>query len=314
MTRYDKPDMTNKARELGFVRDTLEKVCRLADILSYMETEPLLADNLALKGGTAINLAVFDFPRLSVDIDLDYVKEAKREAMFEEREQITEKVHNAMTGMGYSVHPQTKRHHALDSLLYAYKNTGGVRDKIKIEINYILRSHILEDKIRRFKLPWSDKYISVRCLDPIEIFASKIMALLNRGKARDLWDVWYLYKSGLLSDGDKQLLRRCTVFYAAIGSKEVPKEFSFEKIWDITQLQVKTDLDTVVRKREKFNLAVAQAETTEFLQGFLKPTDNERAFWEAFERREYRPELVFPEPEYLERIKNHPMALWKCGM
>ena len=38
---------------MGFIKDTLEKVYRLADILQYFNTNPILKDNLALKGGTA---------------------------------------------------------------------------------------------------------------------------------------------------------------------------------------------------------------------------------------------------------------------
>ena len=34
----------------------------------------LLKDSPALKGGTAINLTIFNLPRLSVDIDMDYLK------------------------------------------------------------------------------------------------------------------------------------------------------------------------------------------------------------------------------------------------
>ena len=35
--------------------------------------------HLLLKGGTAINLTVFDLPRLSVDIDMDFVPNLPRE-------------------------------------------------------------------------------------------------------------------------------------------------------------------------------------------------------------------------------------------
>lgn len=62
------------AKEMGFVRDTLEKVCRLVDVLKFMEGDELLAESIALKGGTAINLTIFDLPRLSVNIDLDYCR------------------------------------------------------------------------------------------------------------------------------------------------------------------------------------------------------------------------------------------------
>ena len=46
-----------------------------------MQSDPLLKESLALKGGTAINLTIFDLPRLSVDIDLDYAKNNSRDEM-----------------------------------------------------------------------------------------------------------------------------------------------------------------------------------------------------------------------------------------
>jgi predicted nucleotidyltransferase component of viral defense system len=44
-----------------------------------MESDELLSEAIALKGGTAINLTIFDLPRLSVDIDLDYCRSIDRE-------------------------------------------------------------------------------------------------------------------------------------------------------------------------------------------------------------------------------------------
>lgn len=96
MMRFDRITLGRQAKELGFVRDTFEKVCRLADVLSFMESDGLLADSLALKGGTAINLTIFDLPRLSVDIDLDFSKDVSREAMLAEREQINEHIQKYM--------------------------------------------------------------------------------------------------------------------------------------------------------------------------------------------------------------------------
>ena len=43
-----------------------------------MENDTLLSETLALKGGTAINLTIFNLPRLSVDIDLDFSQNLPR--------------------------------------------------------------------------------------------------------------------------------------------------------------------------------------------------------------------------------------------
>lgn len=67
--QLDRLTLGRMAKELGFVGDTLKKVCRLADVLKFMESDALLANGIVLKGGTAINLTIFDLPRLSVGMD-----------------------------------------------------------------------------------------------------------------------------------------------------------------------------------------------------------------------------------------------------
>ena len=81
MRTYEKSRLSQESQKLGFIRDTYEKVCRLSSVLSFMQSDPLLKESLALKGGTAINLTIFDLPRLSVDIDLDYAKNNSRDEM-----------------------------------------------------------------------------------------------------------------------------------------------------------------------------------------------------------------------------------------
>jgi hypothetical protein len=58
MPVYDKALLGQQAAELGFIRDTYEKVLRLADVLAFINLDPLLKDALALKGGTAIKTLV----------------------------------------------------------------------------------------------------------------------------------------------------------------------------------------------------------------------------------------------------------------
>lgn len=78
----------NISKETGFIGPTLEKVERLIRILQWINSDEKLNKLLALKGGTAINTAVFNFPRLSVDIDLDLTKNIGKEEMIEQRKNI----------------------------------------------------------------------------------------------------------------------------------------------------------------------------------------------------------------------------------
>ena len=115
MYNYDLVYLGQKATELGFVRDILEKVYRLADVLEYINTDLLLKESLALKGGTAINLTIFNLPRLSVDIDLDYLITDSREDMLVNRERINTNIERFMVIQGYTKSPKTKIPHSLDS-------------------------------------------------------------------------------------------------------------------------------------------------------------------------------------------------------
>ncbi|MCD8107027.1 MAG: nucleotidyl transferase AbiEii/AbiGii toxin family protein [Oscillospiraceae bacterium] len=312
MMQFDRISLGRQAKELGFVRDTFEKVCRLADVLSFMESDNLLSKSLALKGGTAINLTVFDLPRLSVDIDLDYSRNVPREAMLQEREQINNRIQKYMVASGYVLSPKSKQYHALDSFVFEYINAGGMRDNLKIEINYMLRCHVFPTSRRAVKLPWSESELTVLSIDPMEIFSAKVVALFNRAAARDLYDIFNLQKYKLFDESQEELFKKCIIFYFAIASETVPEHFDFDKIERISAQKIRTDLVPVLRKAERFNLFEAQEQVEEYLKGILLP-EGDLSFWTEFAKGKYKSELLFNDAEILARIGQHPMAVWKCS-
>lgn len=313
MLRYDRMVLNRQAKKLGFVRDTFEKVCRLARILSFMEQDKALRDSLALKGGTAINLAIFDLPRLSVDIDLDFTENLSRDEMLEKRRTITERIRKYMAAGGYTLGGKSKHSHALDSFVYEYQNAGGMKDTLKIEINYMLRCHVLDVRRRTVKLPWLSQEQTVLSVDPMEIFASKIVALMNRTAPRDLYDLHNMLHFGLFDESEQALLRKCVVYYSAIGSRETPTSFSFDSVEAITQNRIKTDLLPVLRNGVFFDVKAAQDECIAYLTKLLILTDKEHEFLRAFKEKQYRPEYLFEDSAILSRISHHPMAVWKCS-
>jgi len=62
------------AGETGFQVASLEKVTRLGELAGDIARHAFLAEVLALKGGTALNLAFGAPSRLSVDLDFNYKK------------------------------------------------------------------------------------------------------------------------------------------------------------------------------------------------------------------------------------------------
>lgn len=86
----------------GFRPEILEKVIHLLSLLEAMQGHPYLKNRLALKGGTALNLFLFDLPRLSVDIDLNYIGARDRETMLAERPLVEQAISAVCSREGFS--------------------------------------------------------------------------------------------------------------------------------------------------------------------------------------------------------------------
>lgn len=314
MSLYSKTDLDKIAKESGFIRDNLEKVVRLVDVLNYFNTNPLLSNTLALKGGTAINLTVFNLPRLSVDIDLDFVTECSKEEMFVSREQINKEILIYMFTQDYTLSPNTKNPHSLDSWAFFYQNAGGNKDNIKIEINYSMRNHIYPLVKANTNVNFLSS-ISIQSLAPLELFGSKIKALMERTAARDLYDVYNMISQSIFSEDELNSLRKVVIFYLAVGGSNSPKtSYSFEVLDKLKFPQIRAHLMPVLRKSEHFDFEEAKREVKDFLTKFVVLTDHEKSFVENFNNHLYTPELLFNSLDILERIKQHPMAIWKTGV
>ena len=50
----------------------------------------------------------------------------------------------------------------------------------------------------------------------------------------------------------------------------------------------------------------------EYIESLMKLTEEEKEYMERFMAKDYKPELLFEDAAIIERIHNHPMALWKC--
>lgn len=312
MSLYSKSDLDLIAKESGFIRDNLEKAIRLADILDYFNRNPLLVENLILKGGTAINLTVFNLPRLSVDIDLDFGTSCNKEEMLESRSAINAEILNYMFTQGYTLSPHTKNPHSLDSWAFYYQNAGGNKDNIKIEVNYSMRNHIYAPVKVKTTIPFFPS-VEIQTLAPIELFGSKIKALIERTAARDLYDVNNMLVLRIFPEEQLTALRKVILFYLAVGGSKPPQTVyeNFDTIDKLKFTQIRANLIPVLRKSEHFDFEAAKMRVKKFLSQILVFSEKEKAFVEEFNNQKYLPELLFDDKAIIERIREHPMALWK---
>lgn len=311
MPTYDKGFLSSKAKELSFVRDTFEKVLRLSEILDFLNKDPLLRKSLALKGGTAINLTIFDLPRLSVDIDLDYTVNESKEEMLENRKMVSEKIKKYMFSEKYELSSKSKTYHSLDSFVFTYINSAKVKDNIKIEINYSLRTHILPIVQKQIYTKKAFNSVNINVLSPEEIFATKVIALLTRSAARDLYDMNNLISYNIFGDKEINLLRKCMIFYSVVSCDAKLEDLSLKTIDSITKYKIRTDLNPVIRKKEVFDLDFAKENVKKFISKLLNLSESEKLFLNNFYKGRYTPNLLFDDEEVLLRIADHPMIKWK---
>lgn len=311
MLIYNKTELGRVSQQYGFVRDTFEKVLRLKEILKYLNEEEFLREHLLLKGGTAINLTIFDLPRLSVDIDMDYIPNDTKEDMLVAREKITALIKAYMSAEGYQLSEGSRFMHSLDAFHYQYINAGGNRDMIKIELNYSLRVHILEPVYRRILPKAFDDSMMIRMVAPMEIFATKGNALINRAAARDLYDWGNMIQEGLFEE-DRDMFRKCFAFYATISAETVNRKFDTSAIDSLNFDRIRRDLFPVLNKRDNFMLEERKQQAKDYIARLMQLTEQEEEYMDRFIHKEYMPELLFDDKEIVERIQRHPMALWKC--
>lgn len=311
MPIYNKVEIGRAAKQHGFVRDTFEKVLRLKEILCYLNEEKYLREHLLLKGGTAINLTVFNLPRLSVDIDMDYTPNDTKEDMLKAREKITTLIKDYMKVEGYQLSKGSRFTHSLEAFYYQYQNAGGNRDMIKIELNYSLRAHILEPVHRRILSDAFDDGMTIRMVAPMEIFAAKGNALISRAAARDLYDWGNMIAENLFED-ERDMFRKCFVFYATISADTVNSNFDTSAIDSLNFDKIRRDLFPVLSKKDNFMLDERKRQAKDYIAEMLQLTESEQEYMDRFIAKEYVPEFLFDDKEIVERIKNHPMAIWKC--
>lgn len=297
------------AQAAGFIKDNAEKAMRLIDILEGIFSTKW-KDKLVLKGGTAINMFYMGMPRLSVDIDLDYIG-STREEMLADKKALSVYLRDSLFQKNYSLSAASKSYFGLDSFVFQHLNNAGNRDAIKAEINYLDRTHILPARRKAADALGYKGEIKISVLNEYELYGSKLAALIDRTKPRDVYDAHRMARARLLGDAD--LLRKCVLFYNCVGGDADALAFDADKLDALSKRDFDRMLKPMLSKKEKFDHKTAISETQEYLRGLLCFTPEEKSFAEDFKNKIYSPEKLFADHSVVLRLAWHPMAFWKCG-
>lgn len=187
----------------------------------YRDTVALLLDTLpyvfqsqcfAMKGGTAINLFCRDMPRLSVDIDLVFVDRDITDRT-EALATIERNLDNIATGLRKRLNAKVQKTSSgstHDTKLFVSRGTT----RVKIEVNHVFRGSVyppIKASLVQKAEELFEREVRISMLDPDDLYASKLVAALDRQHPRDLFDVMLLNQHG----GITPRMRRAFVVYLA---------------------------------------------------------------------------------------------------
>jgi hypothetical protein len=302
-----------QAEATGFRPDMLEKVALLLQLLDAVRSHPFLKDKLVLKGGTALNLFIFAVPRLSVDIDLNYVGAADRETMLLERPKIEEALQAVFSREGYTVR-RVPTEHAGGKWQLRYPSAGGQGGNLEVDVNFMFRIPLWP--VQRIDSQpvgiWQVTGITV--VDVHELAAGKLSALISRRQARDLFDCSNLFRlDGLAQDR----LRLAFVVYGAMSRKDW-RTIALEDV-DVDPADLEQKLIPMLRsvgsekiRKDQFGKGLVE-DCRNLLSSLLPFTAPEQEFLDLIlDRGEITPELLTSDEALQNRIRRHPLLEWKA--
>lgn len=305
----DRKFIINTSKATDFQPDIIEKAYRLILLLKEINNHPVLSKELLLKGGTAINFVYLSLPRLSVDLDFNFIGGPTKEEKDLRREDIKRYLEAIFSFSKYQIKERSK--YGLHQFFLSYENSAANTDIVKLEVNYLMRVSLLPGEEKKLRSPFFKNLdIVTKTLSLEENYGGKIKALVTRGAARDLFDVYSLLKAGVKFK--KPLLKKVFVFLGCLDRSDF-REFSPDSIDSITEKEIKTDLLPLLRKGVTPSRAKMIKDVKPFLEDMLTLNKHEKEYVNSFFKGEYNPELLFAKEEIvdLESLKNHPMALWK---
>ena len=170
-----------------------------------IKTVPVIAreEDLALQGGSAINLFIMDMPRLSVDIDLTYLPLESREISLKKIKDNLERIKDNLLKIFSGIYITGPDEFADEyKLICTQKET-----QVKIEVNTIIRGS-LEMPVNKTLCQAAQNefnlYAEIKTIPEGQLYGGKICAALDRQHPRDLFDIKHLFESKGIDAGIKR--------------------------------------------------------------------------------------------------------------
>lgn len=171
----------------------IEQDLIISRALVDLYNNPHIKEALVFRGGTALN-KLFINPSSRYSEDIDFVQ--KNADPIGQTIYIIREVLKPWLG-----DPKWKITQRSVKLIYKYESINKSASKLKIEINTTEHFQVLPLKIVPFSIDsgWFKGTADIITYEMDELIATKLRALYQRRKGRDLFDVWYVTTNRLIN-------------------------------------------------------------------------------------------------------------------
>ncbi len=211
-------------------------------------SDEYLHKNLAFRGGTALHkLYLYPAPRYSEDIDLVQIKEGPIKP-------IMERINEVISFFDEERRTQVRGHGA--KALYRFTSEyEEIRMRLKLEINCKEHFSVLDWVDFPFSVEngWFSGNAKIRTYNINELLGTKLRALYQRSKGRDLFDLNYTHLN-LELDFDKIIT--CFKEYITFATENRPpskKEFLLNLEEKLNDPNFNGDMEALIRPDVKYN-------------------------------------------------------------
>lgn len=212
----------------------------------FSDTE--LKEKLAFRGGTALHKLFFQpAARYSEDIDLVQIKA-------EPFGSVMDQLRECLSFLGT---PSRKQNAHNNTMVYRFESEGGQKMKLKVEVN--TREHFTVFGYQQvpFQLAssWHNSEGTITTFTIEELLSTKLRALYQRKKGRDLFDLWYAMTK--LDCQPQKIVDGWKMYMKEENNSVSRREFELNLDAKMQSAQFTGDMDFLIRQGIDYNVPVA---------------------------------------------------------
>lgn len=187
MKRQICQDIHDLARETGYKAYAIEKMIMLFDILQEIERDEFLRERLAITGGTALNAFHLNLNRLSVDIDLQCIGAVDEGSAQAERADIDGMLERILNDQGHEILKPKIREGGTSWKTNFDSSLGGISG-LRVDLGHVARMSLFGETRVPSRMLCGVRAVDILTFSRADVVVGKLAALIQRNRARDLYD------------------------------------------------------------------------------------------------------------------------------